>query len=160
MIKCEVVENAILEAMEDWLREYTLQINSDEQPKISPIETALETVRGQLAGLLQQQENICEYLEKGIYTVEMFNKRNTTLAQEIKKLQASEADLMEQLRDGDSQKKSALQIIPATRHILDHYQYLTVEEKNRLWKLILKKVTVYRSQDDELSIHLYPNLPQ
>ena len=37
---------------------------------------------------------------------------------------------------------------------------LTVEEKNRLWKLVLKKITVYRSQDDELSIHLYPNLPQ
>ena len=90
MIKCEVVENAIREAMEDWLKDYTLQIKSEETPKINPIETALETVRGQLAGLLQQQENICEYLEKGIYTVEMFNKRNTSLAQEIKKLQASE----------------------------------------------------------------------
>ena len=96
----------------------------------------------------------------GIYTVEMFNKRNTSLAQEIKNLQESEADLMEQLRDGDSQKKSALQIIPTTQHILDHYENFTTEEKNRLWKLILKKVTVYRSQEDELSIHLYPNLPQ
>lgn len=160
MIKCEVVENAILEAMEDWLREYTLQINSGEQPKINPIETALETVRGQLAGLLKQQENICEYLEKGIYTVEMFNKRNASLAEEIKKLQASEADLMEQLHDGDSQKKSALQIIPATQHILDNYQHFTTEEKNRLWKLVLKKIAVYRSQEDELTIHLYPNLPQ
>ena len=146
--------------MEDWLREYTLQIKSEETPKVNPIETALETVRGQLAGLLQQQENICEYLEKGIYSVEMFNKRNASLAQEIKKLQASEADLLEQLRGSDSQKKGALQIIPATQHILDHYENFTTEEKNRLWKLILKKVTVYRSQDDELSIHLYPNLPQ
>lgn len=160
MIKCEIVEKAILEAMEDWLREYTLQIHSQETPKVNPIETALETVRGQLVELLQQQENICEYLEKGIYTVEMFNKRNTSLAQEIKKLQASEADLMEQLRDSDSQKKGALQIIPATQHILDNYQHFTIEEKNRLWKLVLKKVTVYRSQEDELSIQLYPNLPQ
>ena len=96
----------------------------------------------------------------GIYTVEMFNKRSTSLAQEIKKLQASEADLLEQLRDRDSQKKDALQIIPATQHILDHYENFTTEEKNRLWKLVLKKVTVYRSQDDELSIHLYSNLPQ
>ena len=47
-------------------------------------------------------------------TIEMFHKRNTSLTQEIKKLQASEADLMEQLRDSDSQKKGALQIIPAT----------------------------------------------
>lgn len=101
-----------------------------------------------------------KYLERGIYSVEMFNKRNTALAQEIKKLQASEADLMEQLRDSDSQNKGALQIIPATQHIPDHYENFTTEEKNRLWKLILKKVTVYRSQDDGLSIHLYPNLPQ
>ena len=64
MIKCEIAEKAIQEAMEDWLREYTLQIHSQETPKVNPIETALETVRGQLAGLLQQQENICEYLEK------------------------------------------------------------------------------------------------
>ena len=75
----------------------------------------------------------------------MFHKRNASLEQEIKKLQASEADLMEQLRDSDSQKKDALQIIPATQHILDHYENFTTEEKNRLWKLVLKKVTVYRS---------------
>ena len=128
MIKCEVVENAIREAMEDWLKDYTLQINSEEAPKINPIETALETVRGQLAGLLKQQENICEYLEKGIYTVEMFNKRNTSLAQEIKKLQASEAGLIDRLRGSDSQKKGALQIIPVTQHILDHYENFTTEE--------------------------------
>ena len=67
---------------------------------------------------------------------------------------------MEQLREGDSQKKGALQIIPATQHILDHYQHFTVEEKNRLWKLVLQKATVYRSPDGELSVHIYPNLPK
>ena len=39
-------------------------------------------------------------------------------------------------------------------------EILTILEKNQLWKLVLKKVTVYRSQDDELSIQLYPNLPK
>jgi hypothetical protein len=34
------------------------------------------------------------------------------------------------------------------------YEIFTTEEKNRLWKLVLKKVSVYRSQDDELSITL------
>ena len=28
------------------------------------------------------------------------------------------------------------------------------------WKPVLKKVTVYRSREDKLSIRLYPNLPQ
>ena len=67
---------------------------------------------------------------------------------------------MKQQNEGDEKKESIMQIIPTTQHILDNYDILTILEKNQLWKLVLKKVTVYRSQDDELSIHLYPNLPQ
>lgn len=37
---------------------------------------------------------------------------------------------------------------------------LTMGKKRSPPKLVLKKVTVYRSQDDELSIQLYPNLPK
>ena len=40
------------------------------------------------------------------------------------------------------------------------YSDLTVEEKNQLWKLVMKKATVYRSQDDALTVKIYPNLPK
>ena len=90
----------------------------------------------------------------------MFAKRNATLATEIKQLQSSEAELVQQQNAGNEKKKTTLQIIPTTQHILDNYDILTILEKNQLWKLVLKKVTVYRSQDDELSIQLYPNLPK
>lgn len=160
MIKCETVEKALRDAMEEWLNNYIIQINSDQQPAEDPIAAALTAVRGQLAGLQLQQENICEYLEKGIYTVEMFSKRNASLAKEIKQLQTSEADLLRQQSEGDEKKRTSSQLIPTAQHILEHYSLLSVEEKNRLWKLVLKKATVYRTQDDELMIHIYPNLPQ
>lgn len=160
MIKCETVEKAIRDAMEEWLNNYVIQVNSDQQPTEDPIAAALTAVRGQLAGLQLQQENICEYLEKGIYTVEMFSKRNASLAKEIKQLQTSEADLLRQQSEGDEKKRTSSQLIPTAQHILEHYPLLSVEEKNRLWKLVLKKATVYRTQDDELMIHIYPNLPQ
>lgn len=160
MIKCETVEKAIRDAMEEWLNNYIIQINSDQQPAEDPIAAALTAVRGQLAGLQLQQENICEYLEKGIYTVEIFSKRNASLAKEIKQLQTSEADLLRQQSEGDEKKRTSSQLIPTAQHILEHYSLLSVEEKNRLWKLVLKKATVYRTQDDELMIHIYPNLPQ
>lgn len=160
MIKCETVEKAIRDAMEEWLNNYIIQINSDQQPAEDPIAVALTAVRGQLASLQLQQENICEYLEKGIYTVEMFSKRNASLAKEIKQLQTSEADLLRQQSEGDEKKRTSSQLIPTAQHILEHYSLLSVEEKNRLWKLVLKKATVYRTQDDELMIHIYPNLPQ
>lgn len=160
MIKCETVEQAIRDAMEDWLDEYIIQINSAQEPAVDPIETALRSVRAELEQLQHQQENICEYLEKGIYTIDVFSKRNATLTKEIKQLQIAEANLMQQQKDGRQQEKIASRLIPATQHILENYADLSVEEKNQLWKLVMKKATVYRSQDDALTVKIYPNLPK
>lgn len=90
----------------------------------------------------------------------MFTKRNTNLAKEIQKLQETEASLLRQKESGAQADQDALAIIPATQHILGNYSILTVSEKNRLWKLVLQKATVYRTPDGELSVHIYPNLPK
>ena len=160
IVKCHTVEEAIRDAMEDWLDEYIIQLNSESKPKVDPIATALEAVQAQLAGLQQQQDTLCDYLEKGVYTIEMFTKRNATLAREIKKLQESEAELMQKKESGSQANQAAMEIIPTTQHILDNYDVLTIAEKNRLWKLVMKKTTVYRSPDGELSVHIYPKLPK
>ena len=160
IIKCETVENAIYDAMEQWLREYTIQLKSHPQPTTDPITTALESVRGQIAGLQLQQEHICEYLEKGIYTIDMFTNRNNTLLKEIKRLQLTEADLLHQQKEHSHKTQTTAQIVPTTQHILESYPLLNPLEKNQLWKLVMKKATVYRSQDDILSVDIYPNLPK
>ena len=160
MIKCEVVENSIHEAMEDWLEKYILEIEADQQPKADPIAAALDAVRGQLAQLQLQQENICEYLEKSVYTIDMFTKRNASLTKEINQLQSTEADLLRQQSEGSQKRQATVQIIPTTQHILENYPILTVAEKNRLWKLVMRKATVYRSPENKLSIQIYPRLPK
>ena len=72
-----------------------IQLSKEEQPLIDPISEALDTVQTQLKALQNQQEAICEYLEKGIYTIDMFTKRNTALTKEIKSLLEAEADLIQ-----------------------------------------------------------------
>lgn len=47
-----------------------------------------------------------------------------------------------------------------TQHILDNYDVLTIAGKNRLCKLVMKKATIYRTPDGELSVHIYPKLPR
>ena len=90
----------------------------------------------------------------------MFTKRNLALAKEIKQLQESEDNLLKQ-KSEDKQKETAqTQIIPVAQHILESYPILSMEEKNRLWKLVLKKATIYRSPDNEVTIRIYPNLPR
>ena len=90
----------------------------------------------------------------------MFAKRNAALSREIKNLQEAEADLLRKKEAGAEANQAALDIIPTTQHILDNYDALTTEEKNRLWKLVLRKVTAYRTPDGKLSVHIYPKLPK
>ena len=158
--KCHIVEETIRNAMDDWLDEYIIQLSKEEKPIIDPIAEALDTVQAQLGALQHQQETICEYLEKGIYTIDMFTKRNASLSREIKNLQEAEADLLRKKEAGAEADQAAMDIIPTAQHILDNYDILTTEEKNRLWKLVLKKATLYRTPAGELSVHIYPKLPK
>ena len=159
-IKCSVAEDAIYGSMEQWLEEYTIQLELEDNQSVDPITSELDTVRAQLAQLQTQQNCICEYLEKGVYTIDMFTKRNASLAKEIQLLQKSESELLRLQAEGSRKDQLSSQIVPITQHILECYPKLTIEEKNRLWKLVLKKATIYRNPSGEMTIHIYPNLPR
>ena len=92
--------------------------------------------------------------------IRFIEKRNLALAKEIKQLQESEDNLLKQKSEGKQKETAQTQIIPVAQHILESYPILSLEEKNRLWKLVLKKATIYRSPDNEVTIRIYPNLPK
>lgn len=158
-IKCDFVENEVVKAMESWMVEYTVKIDTERRPQTDPTETALDIVRGQLAELHFQQDKICEYLEKGVYTVEMFSKRNDALVKELRKLQVAEEELLKKQSSQKDAKHAVAEIIPTTQRILDSYPRLSVTEKNSLWKIVMEKITVYRTPNGEVSLHIYPKLP-
>lgn len=158
-IKCDFAEDEILKAMREWLAEYTIKVETNNLPQEDPVDTALSIVQEQLAQLHLQQDNICEYLEKGIYTIEMFTKRNEALMKELRKLQASEKDLLDRKASKKEVQTAEAEIIPTTQRILDSYPRLSVVEKNSLWKIVMEKITMYRTPDGEFSMHIYPKLP-
>ena len=159
-MKCDFVEDAVVSAMREWLSEYTIKVETEQLPQTNPMETALNLIRQQLLDLQSQQDKICEYLEKGVYTVEMFTKRNDTLTREMHRLQESKADLEKRQATKGSEKKAAEELIPTTQRILDSYPHLSVTEKNSLWKIVLEKITVFRTPEGEFSLHIYPKLPR
>ena len=89
----------------------------------------------------------------------MFTKRNDTLTKEIQKQQAAEADLLKRQSSHKEMKNAEAEIIPTTQHILDSYPRLSVLEKNSLWKIVMEKITIYRTPEGEFSMHIYPKLP-
>ena len=104
-MKCDFVEEAVVNAMREWLSEYTIKVDTEQPPQADPTETALNLIQQQLLELQSQQDKICEYLEKGVYTVEMFSKRNDTLTREMQKLQKAEADLQKSRQQKTARKK-------------------------------------------------------
>ena len=82
-MKCDFVEEAVVNAMREWLSEYTIKVDTEQPPQADPTETALNLIQQQLLELQSQQDKICEYLEKGglygrdvFQTQRYFNQRN------------------------------------------------------------------------------------
>ena len=158
-VKCDLVEQEVLTAMKAWMAGYSVHLAEKDTVQENTYDTALALTRDRLAQLQLQQDNICEYLEKGIYTVEMFTKRNDVLAKEIRALQKQEKDIMQQQSLERSSQDQSAEILPATQQILESYPKLSVLEKNALWKIVMEKITIYRTPEGELSLHIYPKLP-
>ena len=156
---CDIVESKIVEAMKLWWKEVTLDITPKANDSMTE-EAQLDMMRKQLKNHFEQQNQICGLLERGIYTEEMFLKRNALLQGEIKELQSGIEEL-EEICHNKSEYRQAQEIfLPTTAHILDYYDRMTPEEKNRLWKLLMEKITYYRDPEkpDSIEIHLYPRL--
>ena len=77
----------------------------------------------------------------------------------MKKLQQSEKDLMNKQSAVREKRSTEEKIIPTTQRILDSYDQLTATEKNELWKMVMEKITAYRTPEGEFRIHIYPKLP-
>ena len=93
--------------------------------------------------------------------MEMFTRRNAAIQKDIQKLEETKAELMEKQTELEEINRIALEIIPTTQSILDNYDILNPAQKNALWKLVLKKATMYRGETKgELRVKLYPNLPR
>ena len=159
-IKCDIVEEAVLKEMKDWLHNHIIQIVADIPKNDNKHQVALEIVQNKIKELIEQQDNLCDLLEKKTYSLDLFNRRNAVIETELTQLKQDEADLLSMIENQSQKETQAVNFIPSAQRLLDNYDKLSIKEKNMLWKEVLEKVTVFRSQADEVSITIFPRLPQ
>ena len=159
-IKCYIVEEAVLSEMKSWLHNHIIQIVADIPKNDNKHQIALEMVQNKIKELIEQQDNLCDLLEKKTYSLDLFNRRNAVIEAELAQLKQDEADLLSKIENQSQKETQAVNFIPTAQRLLDNYDTLSIKEKNMLWKEVLEKVTVFRSQSDETSIQIYPRLPQ
>ena len=144
----DIVEHKILEAIKIHLTDYTTyyEKNKTQEPqKMNNEKELIDTCDKEIKKLKQQLDKICNLLEEGIYTVELFKERKTNIEEKITKIK----DRKKTIR-GDLRKKKQQNIkyaIPILENAIELYWSATVEEKNKLLKAIIEKV-IYKKEED------------
>lgn len=152
-------EEAVVKEMTAWLDKYTITIQSNTVPVDENLVTSLQQIEKQLTDAETQQEKICDLLEKGIYTIEMFSKRNEKLQSEINALKTSAQKLKEEIKKQEERASNSTEIVPKVQHILDSYDLLNAQQKNDLWRTVLVKIEFYAEpKGKDFHIDLYPKI--
>lgn len=149
--KAEEIEPIVVEKMTEYLQKYKIKIENE--PQTIKLDGTLDAYKKELEELENQQDKLCDLLEQGIYTVQMFTTRNQKLTERIKNLQETIKSLASELEKGDQ----GVNLIPTTETLLASYDSLTGGEKNQVWLQILDHIEYYRKKGtDDIEIILYP----
>lgn len=164
--KIELVENAVIEAVHDWLSDYKLLFEKKESHSDNSYYTEIiKKYEEKLALLNKQLTNTYDLLEQGIYTPEIFRQRNIALQNNIDFTSAALNKARSEYNSVENINLAINNFIPNTEKLLSAYSRLSdAESKNKTLKQILEKITYIktekgiRSKPAPFNIKIYPKL--
>lgn len=152
------LEDLILDKMKKWLSQYRIAIDTDNDDSID-YASMIAATEGKLKAAQEQRDRICQLLETGVYTIEIFTQRNASVQEELDRLTGA---LDELHRKQDQQEHRAglrADLVPRIQGILDSYDRLSGAEKNAMWKEVLDRITYYRDRSTkDIEIEILPKL--
>ena len=160
-----MVEDAVLEALESTLNE--LRLGADPVGAALPtgdwetLAIGLTAQEKELEQVQAQQRKLYDFLERGIYTEQVFFSRSVTLEARRAEAQAQIDQLTRQLDTLDRSEHSRRALVPKIQYVLDTYNDCqSVQEKHALLKTILQRIeyaktTGGRYQPSDMQIMLF-----
>ncbi|MGG1672908.1 recombinase family protein [Paenibacillus sp. NRS-1783] len=160
------VETKIIEGLEDWLTDYKIkwgkQKKGTSNDSIKFKQTVLNTLEKEIQELEKQKERLFDFLERGIYTEEVFLERSQNLSQRITETSVTIAKTVKELSQEHLRQEAQLNVIPMVETVVKTY-YKTNDpvKRNALLKSVLYKVD-YKKQPhqrgNDFEIVLHPRL--
>lgn len=151
----DLVEDVILDSLELWLENYKFQMANNKQPEpfdqtIADKEAILKDLSTQIHRLQGQLDKTFEFLEQGVYTVEVFQERRQKLTEQINSLEESKDALSNEIKGLNKRRKENSDLIPEIEHVIDVYHDVDImSERNELLKRVLEKVTYLKSEPNK-----------
>lgn len=133
--KYELVEERILATLAEMLKEMSLGLSDVEPEPDTALETALESVRAELAAAEQAKARLYDLVEAGAYSVTEFRERMSHAKTRITELERREAEArtaLEHAEHRDIARQAA-----AIRTVLQEYPSQDIPRKNALLKSVI-----------------------
>lgn len=164
-----VVESAILQAMRDWLSNFEQtdfnNTDAEDAAEIDALSRSISSLEKELDQIDMQMQNAYDFVERGVYTVDIFTARSAELSRRRSETEASIARIQQSKADVECRSRQRTAMAPTIRRVLDSYEYAgTPQEKNDLLREVLdhvdyRKTTGGRWQESDMTITLHPRLP-
>lgn len=141
-----LVEERIINTLKDILKEQKIFLDNYEAEYIkknSNNTNEIKKLEKKIKELDKQFNKTCELLEKGVYSVDLFESRSKSITQEKNALNDLKNRLIEENKKDDTIiiKKR----IPILEKCIENYNYLTITEKNELLSALITKIEYTRT---------------
>lgn len=142
----EVLDEAIIRALKAHLKDFEIEINTDNQKEIKAHEKLVKRLEKELEKIEERQESLYEYLEKKIYTPEVFKMRNEALAKERDEVSAKLKDARLYQPSVERQQQRYYSLFEAIQAIEN--PMISAKNKNALLKNIVEVIWYEKDQCD------------
>ena len=159
------VEKAVLEALEQWLAGYCVTVEPTDEAYENHCENILDELKGELQKIMASREKLCELLEQGIYTAEIFSERQKSLKSRENEI-LSKIKRLEDFSDNDKMNAAIRKNIkPQIKKLAKAYLCCeNAEEKNCFLKAVIGRVEYSKTipnrrghtDNSNITIEIYP----
>ncbi len=166
-----IVEEKLLNTLKTWLENYKFELKQLEEQgnniEIDLINQSISKIDADLITLNKQLNSLHDFLEQGVYSIDMFLERSKILNEKINTLKSHKLELQTKLDNITSLNNTKKDIIPKIEKVFEVYWKInSPKEKNDLLKEVIDKVIYIKKEGgrwsgkiDSFTLILYPNLP-
>lgn len=166
-----LVEQELLSFLSAWLRNYNintgLENTSPFSSEISIRKDGLSAIEKEMRTLQKQIDNMHDLLEQGVYSVDIFQKRHSQVAQQLSNLSSQRDNLLTELKRFEDLQNIKEQFAPKVSALLAGYDRNTPAANNAILKELLERVSYLKTtrnkkgdlENRNFTLHVYPRLP-
>ncbi len=162
----ELVEQRVLEGLDEWLSSYEFpdpEKLPDNSGQIALLESSMSACQAELEETLRQIDRQYDFLERGIYTEEMFFERNARMRKKKDELTTRLKDLKQEWKNASGRDSAIQNLLPALRTIREVYFSLdSPAAKNNILKEVIDHIEYTKSEKgrwgspDSFTLEIFP----